>query len=345
MKKVDVHIDGSHGEGGGQVLRTALGLSLATGRSFRMEHIRAGRKKPGLMRQHLTAVKAAARIGQAQVEGAELGSQTLHFTPSTVKAGDYHFSIGTAGSAMLVLQTVLPALARADGPSRLCIEGGTHAAMAPPFEYIERVFLPLLRRMGPTVYAVLKRPGFYPMGGGRVEVEITPASVWTPLDLRHRGAHVRSYAEILVAHVPPQVALREKECLLARLPLREDAIHVVERDDSVGPGNAVLVTMESEEVTEVFTGFGKRGVHSSVVVSGLAQEYRAYAGTEVPVGPHLADQLLVPFALAGGGSFRTMAPTRHTQTNMETIQHFLDIHFEVTQKDKNDYTIRLRPEQ
>src|SRR5262245_57066518 len=165
-------IDGSHGEGGGQILRSSLALSMVTGTPFRIENIRAKRKKPGLMRQHLTAVNAARQVSSAGVDGAAIGSTELVFHPGTVRPGDYQFAVGTAGSTTLVLQTVLPALLCAGGSSRLSFEGGTHNPFAPPFDFLERAFLPLMNRMGPKVAATLERPGFYPAGGGRFTVTI-----------------------------------------------------------------------------------------------------------------------------------------------------------------------------
>ena len=170
-------INGSQGEGGGQILRTALAMSLVTGKPFRIVRIRAGRKKPGLLRQHLTAVQAAAQIGQATVEGAAIGSQELTFTPGEIRPGEYRFAVGTAGSATLVLQAVLPALLTAPGLSVLTLEGGTHNPFAPPFDFLHRSYLPLVNRMGPTVEARLERPGFYPAGGGKFVVTVEPAAV------------------------------------------------------------------------------------------------------------------------------------------------------------------------
>jgi RNA 3'-terminal phosphate cyclase (ATP) len=158
-------IDGSQSEGGGQVLRSSLALSLVTGRPFAIENIRAGRKKPGLLRQHLTAVLAAAEVSAAEVEGAALASRRLLFRPGRVRAGDYAFRVGTAGSATLVLQTVLPALLLAEGESTLTLEGGTHNPMAPPVDFLENAYLPLVNRLGPRVKVQLVRPGFYPAGG------------------------------------------------------------------------------------------------------------------------------------------------------------------------------------
>ena len=163
-------IDGSQGEGGGQILRTALGLSLVTGTAFRIEKIRAGRAKPGLLRQHLTAVNAATVIGDALVDGAELGSPALVFRPRSVRPGAYRFAVGTAGSASLVLQTVLPPLLTAGASSILTLEGGTHNPWAPPFDFLARAFLPLLERMGAPVRAAIQRYGFYPAGGGQFTV-------------------------------------------------------------------------------------------------------------------------------------------------------------------------------
>ncbi|HEY0883453.1 MAG TPA: RNA 3'-terminal phosphate cyclase, partial [Archangium sp.] len=183
-------IDGSAGEGGGQVLRTALGLSLVTGKAFRIVRIRGGREKPGLLRQHLTCVQAAARLGDAETSGAELGSQELVFQPRRLRAGDFTFAIGTAGSTTLVLQAVLPALLRAPGPVSLAIEGGTHNGLAPPFEFLARSLVPLLTRLGAKLDVSLVRPGFEPAGGGRLEVRVTPSPLGT-LELLSRGALLR----------------------------------------------------------------------------------------------------------------------------------------------------------
>ncbi|HEX8697393.1 MAG TPA: RNA 3'-terminal phosphate cyclase, partial [Myxococcaceae bacterium] len=185
-----VRIDGSKGEGGGQVLRTSLALSLVTGTPFQMVNVRAGRAKPGLLRQHLTALKAAAEVGAAEVTGAELGSRELTFKPRALSPGNYFFAVGTAGSATLVLQTVLPALMVASGPSTLMLEGGTHNPAAPPFDFLKKAYLPLVRRMGPEVEAVLDRPGFFPAGGGKFRVDVKPAPL-KPLHLMERGRVLR----------------------------------------------------------------------------------------------------------------------------------------------------------
>src|SRR5579883_1362869 len=182
-----IRIDGAYGEGGGQMLRSALSLSLVTGKPFSIENIRAKRERPGLLRQHLTAVLAAAEVGGAEITGANLGSTSLTFSPGRVKAGDYRFAVGTAGSATLVLQTVLPALMLAEGASHVSIEGGTHNTAAPPFDFLDRSFLPLIGRMGPQIRLELDRYGFYPAGGGCIRATIEPTRQLAPLDLQMRG--------------------------------------------------------------------------------------------------------------------------------------------------------------
>ena len=211
-----ITIDGSEGEGGGQILRTALALSLVTGRPFRIDGIRAGRKKPGLMRQHLTAVHAATAVSGARVSGADLGSRALSFEPGQVRGGDYRLAVGTAGSATLVLQTVLPALLFAREPSRLTLEGGTHNPIAPPFDFLARTFLPILRRMGASVDARLETYGFYPAGGGRFTVAIEPCTTLGRLSLLERG-DTRVHARALVASLSENIAKRELSIVRERL--------------------------------------------------------------------------------------------------------------------------------
>ncbi|MBN2559818.1 MAG: RNA 3'-terminal phosphate cyclase [Phycisphaerae bacterium] len=319
-------IDGSKGEGGGQILRSSLALSLVTGTPLRIERIRAGRKKPGLMRQHLTAVKAAAAIGAATVDGATIGSQELSFQPNEIVPGEYHFAVGTAGSTTLVLQTVLPALLTATGPSRLILEGGTHNPFAPSFDFLHNTFLPIINRMGPTVVATLERPGFYPAGGGKLSVTIEPAKRLERLDLLERGKVLRQAATAVVAHLPRHIAERELRVIRGKLRWDESCLVVKEvADPRRGPGNVVTIEVESEHVTEVFTEFGRRGVRAETVARNVANQTQAYLAAGVPVGQYLADQLLLPFVLAGGGSFKTMPLTQHSTTNIDVIQAFCNV--------------------
>jgi len=320
-----ITIDGSQGEGGGQILRTALALSLVTGQPFRMERIRARRPRPGLLKQHLTAVEAARTVGGAAVTGAAMGSQTLEFRPGPVTPGNYHFAVGTAGSATLVLQTVLPALLIASGPSTLTLEGGTHNPMAPPFEFLDRCFMPLIRRMGPSVELELGRPGFYPAGGGRFHAKIQPVKRLSRLDLPERGAIQARQARVLVSKLPEHVAQRELAVIREQLKLRPEECGVDMVSHALGPGNAVVLAIEAEHVTGVFTGFGERGRPAEEVAASAVAAAKAWLEANVPVDEHLADQLLIPMAMAGGGSFRTTKPSLHTTTNAEIIQRFLPV--------------------
>lgn len=329
-----IRIDGAQGEGGGQMLRTALSLSLLTRQPFCMDNVRAGRERPGLLRQHLAALLAAKEIGEAEAEGAQLGSRALSFAPKTIKSGDYKFVIGTAGSGTLVLQTVLPALMLAAGPSTLTIEGGTHNQAAPPFDFLERTFLPLIQRMGPEVKVALDRYGFYPAGGGSFRAEITPCARLTPLDLGERGAVIAKRVTAVVANLSGGIAKREVETVEQLLtgPIEKK---LVDTKQSAGPGNVVMVEVESESVTEMFTAFGQLGVSAENVAKEAAHEARAYLISTAVAGEHLTDQLLLPLALAGGGSFTAQGLSSHAKTNMETIRMFLPVEFAVVEKERH----------
>ncbi len=332
-------IDGSQGEGGGQILRSSLALSLVTGQPFRIENIRAGRRKPGLMRQHLTAVNAAAEIGCARVDGAGIGSQLLEFYPRSVKAGSYHFAVGTAGSCTLVLQTVLPALLTAGSPSELVLEGGTHNPYAPPFDFLTRSFLPIIERMGAKVSASLLRPGFYPAGGGKFKVTVEPAARLERLELPERGKILSRSARAIVAKLSRKIAERELKVVRESLGWEEQCCLVEEATDSPGPGNILCIELDCENITEIFTGFGELGVSAEKVARDTVREVQEYLSSDAPIGPHLADQLLLPMALAGGGIFRTLAPTGHTITNAEVIRRFLPVEVSIRRHSRMDWEV------
>lgn len=324
-------IDGGLGEGGGQVVRSSLALSLVTGRPFRMRRIRTGRDRPGLRLQHLTAVRAAAAVGGAGIQGDEKGSGEITFRPGQLRPGSHRFDVGSAGSAVLVLQTVLPPLLTADAPSSVVVAGGTHNPHAPPFEFLAEAFLPQLRRMGADVEVTLDRPGFHPAGGGRLRAEIRPAAALRRLVLERRGAEVGRRARAVVSALPRHIAERELSIVHALLRLPDEAVEVVEvpDDEAAGPGNAVMVSLEFEAVTGVFTGFGRRGVPAEEVAREACREAEAWLASDVPVGPRLADQLLLPMAVAGGGRFRTVEPTLHTRTQAEVIRRFTGLQVEL----------------
>lgn len=343
-----ITIDGSFGEGGGQIVRSSLALSLVTGRPTTIDNIRAGRKKPGLMRQHLAAVQAAMKVGRAAVEGAALGARRLVFQPTDVVPGDYRFTISTAGSTTLVLQTVLPALMTAKGESNLILEGGTHNPFAPPFQFVARAYLPQVARMGPRITATLKRPGFYPAGGGCIEVSIRPEESLGPLELNERGPIVARRVRALVANLPRHIGQRECDAIRKKTGWDGACFSVEERSDSRGPGNVVMIELESEHVTEVFTGFGKKGIKAEQVATRVLRDARHYVNADAPVGQYLADQLMLPLGIGawqgrGGGAFRTLGLSRHARTHLEILRTFLDIRAEVAERGRDDWQVTMIP--
>lgn len=336
-----IEIDGSEGEGGGQVVRNACALSLVTGQPFRITNVRGKRAKPGLMRQHVTAVEAACAIGGAECTGLTVGSSEIGFTPGRVRAGEYRFAVGTAGSTGLVLQTVLMPLVLADGPSRLVLEGGTHNILAPPFEFIANSFLPVIERMGPRVSARLVRHGFFPRGGGRIEVEIVPAKL-RPIDCLDRGAPRGQAASAVYAALPDDVAARmiaKARKLLADWP--EAAFAVRELPAEQGPGTILLLEAAFEHVTEVVSGFGKLGLSAESLAKTAANRMAGYLASEAFAGPYLADQLL-PFALVGGGSFTTVKPSQHSLTACDIIERFLGARPAFRQQPNGTHLLEVR---
>ncbi len=335
-----VEIDGGEGEGGGQVLRTALGLSLATGTPVRLVNVRANRSPPGLRAQHVAAVRAAAAVGGVEVD-VEVGARRVELTPAKVVTGEHRFAVGTAGSATLVLQTVLPALLRADAPSSLVLEGGTHNPLAPPFEFLERVYAPLVRRLGAGLELSLVRPGFYPAGGGELRVEVRPGPL-SPFDLLVRGPVVRRRALALVSNLPRTIADRELAVVARRLRWKPDELEAREDERARGPGNALLLDVECEHAREVVSAVGERAVRAEDVARSAIDELERWLGADVPVGEHLADQLLLLLALAGGGSFRTLPLSSHTTTQIDGVRRFLPVAVDVEKHRDGTTTVRVR---
>ncbi|HEU4852949.1 MAG TPA: RNA 3'-terminal phosphate cyclase [Telluria sp.] len=320
-----IELDGSQGEGGGQMLRTSLTLSMITGQPFRIVNIRANRAKPGLARQHMVAVTSAAKVSSAEVSDIEVGSTRLEFHPKRVTPGDIKIDIGTAGSATLVLHTLLPALLLAGEPSSLLIRGGTHNPMAPPMHFVDRAFGRALRQMGAVVELELRRFGFYPRGGGEIAANIMPCRRLQPIELIARGPRLHAFAEAFVAALPPDIAHRELDVIRAQCDVREANLRMCGLPNDQGPGNVLLYTVEHEHVTEVFSAIGERGVRSEDVARRVAAEARAYEESDGAVGEHLADQLLLPLALAGGGSFSMAHLSQHTLTNADVVRKFLPV--------------------
>lgn len=316
-------IDGGRGEGGGQILRTGLALSLVTGEALQVTRIRAGRERPGLLRQHLTAARAAAELCGGALHGAELGSTELRFTPGAVRGGAYTFAVGSAGSATLVLQTVLPALALAKEPSSLVLEGGTHNPAAPPYPFLARAFAPHLRTLRVGLELQLERPGFFPAGGGRFTARVAPTAGFPAFPLQERGAHLRTEIVALLSGIPRAVGERELGAMRRRPALQGAALRVEEVRSPAGPGNALTIELGFEHGTELVTHFGERGVRAEQIAEGAAEEVEALLAAEVPIGEHLADQLLPYLALGAGGSFLTVQPSSHTSTQAALLTELL----------------------
>lgn len=323
MKTPILQIDGAAHEGGGQILRTALALSVVTGKPFRITRIRANRPKPGLMRQHLASVDALAKISGAQVEGATLGSSELTFTPGPARGGEYRFPVGTAGSTMLVAQALLPALLIADKPSEIVIEGGTHNPHAPPFEFFAETFLPALRAMGAKVEATLEEYGFYPAGGGRIRLRVKPWAIRRPLEIGTFEGTPTLSAFALVSNIPEHIGERETKCLLKALPaLTAESVSVI-RAPSPGPGNLLAVRLVKGAHTTVLSKPGEREIPAGIVAQSVIDQTERMIGSPAVICEHLADQLLIPLAMAGGGEFITAGITPHFEANAEVVRRFL----------------------
>jgi RNA 3'-terminal phosphate cyclase (ATP) len=330
-----IEIDGSQGEGGGQIVRSALTLSMVTGKPFRIRNIRAGRPKPGLMRQHVAAVTAAARVSGAETSRVVVGSDELCFVPRELRGGDYEFAIGSAGSASLVLQTLLPALLHAQHPSSVRITGGTHNPLAPPVEFLQRAYQPLLARMGAHIDIALLRHGFYPAGGGVVMARVKPVEAWHALHLPVRGERKAGYAESVIAGVHRSVVARELECVRTAMGWIEEQMRPVVLPDDHGPGNVLMLTVEHDHVTEVFTAFGEKMVRAEAVARRAVQEARRYLASGAAAGEYLGDQLMLPMGLAGAGSFSVERISRHARTNAEIIGLFLPVSFRFDQHEQH----------
>ncbi len=352
-----IMIDGSQGEGGGQIIRSSMALSVLSKTPIHITKIRAGRKKPGLKRQHVTSVRAVAEVcgGSATLTGATLDSSELMFEPGEPHAGTYYFSIGSAGSATLVLQTVLPLLLTTNGPSTVVVEGGTHNDMAPPFDFLDRCFLPLVRRMGARVDLTLERHGFYPAGGGKIVAHIEPPDFLAGFDALKRGERTSQRACALLAKLPDHIGERQLKTVerLLRWP-SDHSDSTIERVHSNGPGTVCMVELGFEHANELISSVGRRGLSSEKLAKAVAKEAQAYIDHGAPIGEHLADQLLMPLAVSAsldatapvkrGGLFRTGPLSLHTTTHIDIISRFLPVDISITPEgDTNVIGVQPRP--
>ena len=322
-------IDGAMGEGGGQVVRSSMSIAAITGQAVEIRNVRARRNPPGLKAQHLTAARAAAEICDGELVGGEVGSKNLQILPGTLRGGEYCFDIGTAGSTMLVMQTILPALLCAEQPSQVELIGGTHNTMAPSWDFAHRVYLPMLRKMGADVKCSLHRRGFYPRGGGRVTVEIQPCS-WRPLDLLQRGKLVSQQALALCAKLPESIGEREVDVMLRSLQWPAKHGMVITDDDSYSPGNLAMIDMQFEHCGELICEHGKVGLPAEKVAKRAVRAAKTYLEADVPVGEHLADQLMTPMAIAawkgaGASRLRTLALSKHSDTLVLLLSQLLGV--------------------
>ena len=342
--KSSLSIDGSIGEGGGQVLRTSLALALITGRSFTLSHIRQRRAKPGLMAQHLKAVEAACEVGKAKVEGARLGSQSLVFEPTGLYSGEFHYDIGTAGSTSLILQTILPPLSFATASSTVTLIGGTHVPWSPCFHYLEMHWLHYMRRIGFDIRLELNTAGFYPRGGGRVVAMVRPASRLSPLCLTNRGPLKRIRGISAVANLDLGVAQRQKAQSLRRLSNLSTPVEIeILRLSSPSKGTLLLLFAEFENSQCCFYGLGALGKPAERVADEAVDGLLNLLATDGVIDHYLSDQLVLPLALAPGVSeIRTSKVTQHLTTNAEIVKMFLPVGIEVEGKIGQPGSIRIR---
>lgn len=335
-----IQIDGSQGEGGGQILRTALALSMITGQAFELINIRAGRKKSGLMRQHLVCVQASQQISQAYIEGAELHSQRLYFAPQHVQSGKYQFQIGSAGSTTLVLQTLLPALLLQNEASELTISGGTHNPLAPTADFIEHCFLPCLKKLGIGVDFTLNKAGFFPIGAGEIQVTIQPWLNREKLDLLDSGSlqTIEAFAAVLNLSEEAQISQRELATLNKRLTLNsQQPFHL----KGISQGNTVYVKVEHQHHTQLFTALGEMRKSAEQIANSLAEDVKYYLNSKAAVDEYLADQLLLPLALGQGGRFTAQCISEHTRTQAAMIEKFIDCNIEFIELGQTQFQVNV----
>ena len=337
-------IDGSMGEGGGQILRTSLSLSGMMCEPVCIENIRANRGKPGLKRQHLTAVRAMAEICNARLEGAELNASELTFEPSEIRGGNYHFAIGSAGSVVLVAQTIIPVLLMAKEHSTVVIEGGTHVQGAPIFEFFDEVFLPQLRRMGCEVTATLERYGFFPAGGGAIRLEIEPIKESKRYSMLESGKLESAEIVVLYSGLDRKIAEAEAD-IIAHQVQDINPVVTIREVDTICSGNAVYLKLKFEHITEMFSSIGAINRSRREVAQKVVKLYKNYKEVGQPIGAFLADQLLLPmYHFSSYGSFCSCPWSLHSKTNLKTLQSFRNHREHVTRPVQNGIEFAVNDE-
>lgn len=331
-----INIDGSYGEGGGQILRTAITLSAILQKSARIENIRAGRKKPGLATQHLISINAANQVCQGKVEGASLKSKKLTFSPGEINGGNFTFIIPTAGSIGLLLQQIAPILIFGDRPSHLFLTGGTHVAWSPPIDYWRDVLIPALNKIGVNLKISCKRFGFYPRGGGEVECDVNPAKEILPLNILDRGDLEEIYVYQCVGNLPTHIIKREKntahQFFKEKNLLQKVKDFKVEQVSSYGPGNFFFILAKFENSICGFSSIGEIGKKAEIVAREALEEFYNFYNSEATIGKHLADQLIIYLAFANGVSKFKTFPSSHLFTNLWAVNNFFKLEYNVEEK-------------
>jgi RNA 3'-terminal phosphate cyclase (ATP) len=330
MNKEMKIIDGSQGEGGGQILRSTLALSMCTGTPVRIENIRAGRRKSGLLRQHLACVRASKQISNAKVIGDELGSSTVEFRPGDIQAGTYNFAIGSAGSTSLLFQTVLPALLMADKQSTVSFSGGTHNDLAPSFDFIKHCFISALKTINLDVEVELNAYGFMPHGGGKWIATIQPINGMGVFDMTSVGKFETKQAIVTQSGVSKSVAERELARVKKKLQWADDELYI-NQVESIGPGNIISLRVSDGSINEVIDVVGAKKLSAERVAGRAISAMKRYINSGAAVGEYLCDQLLLPLALGNGGRFTTIKPSLHTKTNIEVIKMFIDCEISIAE--------------
>jgi RNA 3'-terminal phosphate cyclase (ATP) len=339
-----IQIDGSLGEGGGQILRSALTLALVTGKAIEIKNIRARRPKPGLMPQHLKAVEAAAAVGGARVEGAHLESLSLLFEPTGIRSGEFQFDVGTAGSTPLVLHTIFLPLSFAQTASSVTFIGGTHVPWSPCFHYLDLHWLTYMKQIGFDARLELELAGFYPMGGGRIRADIHPAEKLSPLHLSERGALKAIRGISAVANLDQSVAERQEQQALKRLKgLSADIEIDVVQMPSQFRNTMLLLIAKFENSQCCFFGLGERGKRAERVADEAVDQLRQFLASDGAIDHHLADQLMLPLAFVPGVSeLRPDRITQHLITNAEVIRMFLPVNIEVCGELDHSGSLRIK---
>jgi RNA 3'-terminal phosphate cyclase (ATP) len=344
-----IEIDGSYGEGGGQILRTSLSLSCLFNKPFRIFNIRKGRKKPGLMPQHLTSVRASQLISNADVEKDEVGSTELIFIPHEVKGGEFLFDVDTAGSTSLVLQTLIPSLIFSKELTTIILKGGTHVPFSPSFHYLLYIFRYFLNKIGISIDLSIEKYGFYPKGGGKIKAQIKPASGIKPLNINKREEIKKIDILSYVSNLPIKIAERQKESIVNKISnLLKDTPYKLNIDlqevPSIGQGTFAFLFSEYNNTVAGFTSLGEKGKKAEQVGEEAANEFIDYHNSGSALDPHISDQIVLYLSFADKESlFTTSKITQHLLSNLWVIKSFKDIKYTINGELNQPGEIRIIP--